>query len=156
MRYQIELTRIEPHHTAVIRDRVKLKEIARFVPAACGEVWSFIRAQGLPVPGRNLALYLDAKGMVECGVEVSASFIGSGRIVCSHTPGGLVATTPHFGPYSFLPDAHSAIRRWCSDHGVLITGVAWEIYAHWQQDWNRDPAKILTDVYYLIRTEEGF
>src|SRR6266478_4842272 len=102
MSYQIELTHSKPAITAVIRSRVKAKELARFVPAACGEVWSFIRGPRLPSPGRNLALYLDDQGSIECGVEVAAPFTGSGRIVCSQLPGGLVATTAHFGCYGLL------------------------------------------------------
>ena len=155
MRYQVELTRVGALHTAVIRARVAPKELARVVPAACGEVWSFIRGPGLPAPGRNLALYLDAEGSIECGVEVSAPFTGNARIVCSHTPSGLVATTPHFGSYGLLSDAHRAVQKWCSDHGHRVTGVSWELYGHWKEEWNSDPSKILTDVYYLIQTEEG-
>ena len=62
MRYQIDLTRSKPITTAVVRSRVPAKELAQFVPAACGEVWSFIRSAGFPRPGRHLALYLDAQG----------------------------------------------------------------------------------------------
>jgi effector-binding domain-containing protein len=97
---------------------------------------------------------LDAEGSIECGVEVSAPFTGNARIVCSHTPGGLVATTPHLGPYHLLCDAHRAVQKWCFDHGHRVTGVSWELYGHWKEEWNSDPSKILTNVYYLIQTEE--
>ncbi|SPE62355.1 putative Transcription activator effector binding protein [Verrucomicrobia bacterium] len=153
MRYQVELSRVEALNTAVIRARVAPKEMARVVPAACGEVWSFMRGPGLPTPGRHLTLYLDAEGSIECGAEVSARFTGNERIVCSRTPGGLVATTTHLGPYGLLSEAHSAVRRWCSDHGHRVTGVSWELYGHWKEEWNNDPSKILTDVYYLIQPE---
>src|SRR6267378_1424254 len=64
MRYQIELTHSKPIITAVIRNRVPAKELAQFVPAACGEVWSFIRSAGLPRPGRHLTLYSDAHAAI--------------------------------------------------------------------------------------------
>ena len=99
MRYQIELTRSKPIQTAVVRSRVQSKELAQFVPAACGEVWSFIRSAGLPRPGRQLALYLDAQGSVEVGAEVSESFAGNEQVHCSQLPAGRVAATVHFGPY---------------------------------------------------------
>src|SRR6266550_3221798 len=44
MRYEIEISQSEPTRTAVVRSRVRPEELPRFVPAACGEVWSFIRA----------------------------------------------------------------------------------------------------------------
>src|SRR5881296_2903767 len=148
MRYQIELTHSNPIPTAVVRSRVQSKELAQFVPAACGEVWSFIRSAGLPRPGRHMALYLDAQGSVEVGAEVSEPFVGNDRVHCSHLRAGLVVTTAHFGPYGRLSDAHAAIREWCARHGHRCSGVSWEIYGHckslimWRvrQDLNLQPS----------------
>jgi hypothetical protein len=80
MHYQIELAHSQSILTAVIRSRVRAKELPQFVPAACGEVWSFIRSAGLPRPGRHLTLYLDAQGSVEVGAEVSEPFAGNDRV----------------------------------------------------------------------------
>jgi effector-binding domain-containing protein len=151
MPQQIEDARLEPGLTAVIRDRVPQADLKRFVPAACGEVWSFVRGAGLPNPGRHLAVYLDAKGSIEVGVEVSAPFTGNERVVCSSTPSGLVATTTHFGPYGSLGEAHRAIQKWCSEHGHSLSGTSWELYGHWEEEWNSDPSKIRTDVFYLLQ-----
>lgn len=150
MSYQIELTEAKPIITAIIRDRVSAVELARFVPAACGEVWSFIRSAGLPRPGRHTALYLE-DGFVEVGAEVSEPFTGNERIHCSQLPGGTVATAVHFGPYPRLGDAHAAIREWCAGHGRQLSGTSWEIYGHWQQSWNNDSSKIRTDVFHLVQ-----
>src|SRR6266568_8603832 len=114
MAYEIKLTNAEAILTAVIRSRVQPKELSKFVPAACGEVWSFIRSADLPRPGRHLALYLDAQGSVEVGAEVSEQFIGSPRVHCSQLPAGRVAHAIHFGPYRRLSEAHKAIQEWCA------------------------------------------
>src|SRR5438270_9553751 len=98
MHYQIELTDSKPITTAVIRSRVPAKELSQFVPAACGEVWSFVRSAGLPRPGRHLALYLN-DGSIEVGAEVSEPFAGNDRVHCSQLPGGRVLTTVHLSPY---------------------------------------------------------
>ncbi len=150
MSYQIELTESKPIITAVIRRRVPAQELARFVPAACGEVWSFIRSAGLQRPGRHVALYLD-DGFVEVGAEVSEPFAGNERIHCSRLPGGGVATTVHFGPYGLLKDAHAAIGEWCARYGRQFAGTSFEIYGHWEESWNNDPSKIRTDVFHLLR-----
>jgi len=155
MRYQVELTRSKPITTAVVRSRVPAKELAQFVPAACGEVWSFIRSAGLPRPGRHLTLYLDAQGSVEVGAEVSEPFAGNARIHCSQLPAGRVVTTVHFGPYGRLADAHTAICQWCAEHGHRCSGVSWEIYGHWDESWNTDSSKIRTDVFYLLHDPMG-
>jgi effector-binding domain-containing protein len=150
MHYQIETTQSEPITTAVIRSRVPAKELARFVPAACGEVWSFIRSAGLPRPGRHLALYLDAQGSIEVGAEVSEPFVGNERIHCSQLPTGRVVTSVHFGPYGRLSEAHAAIREWCASQGHRCSGVSWEIYGHWEDSWNTDSSKVRTDIFYLL------
>ena len=155
MRYQIELTRSNATPTAVIRSRVPAKDLAKFVPAACGEVWSFIRSAGLPRPGRHLALYLDEQGSVEVGAEVSEPFTGNERIHCSQLPGGRVVTTVHFGPYQHLSNAHAAICEWCARNGHRCSGVSWEIYGHWEENWNTDSSKIRTDVFYLLHDPKG-
>jgi effector-binding domain-containing protein len=134
---------------------VPAKDLAKFVPAACGEVWSFIRSAGLPRPGRHLALYLDEQGSVEVGAEVSEPFTGNERIHCSELPAGRVVTTVHFGPYQRLSDAHEAIREWCARQGHRFSGISWEIYGHWEESWNTDSSKIRTDVFYLLHDPKG-
>jgi effector-binding domain-containing protein len=153
MPYPIELTNSEALLTAVVRERVRPSELSRFVPAACGEVWSFVRSAGRPKPGRHIALYLDAQGSIEVGAEVSELFVGNDRVHCSQLPSGRVATTVHFGPYQRLSEAHAKIRQWCAEHGHRLTGVSWEIYEHWDESWSANPSKIRTDVFYLLQDD---
>jgi effector-binding domain-containing protein len=150
MRHSIEITRSEAASTAVIRGRVPARELSRFVPAACGEVWSFFRSAGLPKPGRHVAVYLDPQGTVEAGAEVFEHFAGNDRVQCSQLPAVLVATTVHLGPYSGLGEAHAQIRQFCAEQGHQLAGVSWEIYGHWEESWNTDSSKIRTDVFYLL------
>jgi effector-binding domain-containing protein len=154
MGHEVKLTDSKAITTAVIRSRVPIKELPKFVPAACGEVWSFIRSAGLPRPGRHMALYLN-DGFVEVGAEVSETFTGNDRIHCSQLPAGRVVTTVHFGPYQRLSGAHAAIREWCVSHGHRCSGVSWEIYGHWEESWNTDPSKIRTDVFYLLHDAQS-
>lgn len=146
----VRLIAVEPLLTAVVRAQMASGELRKFVPAACGEVWSFFRDAGLPRPGRNVALYLE-EGRVEAGAEVSTRFDGNDRVVCSQLPAGRVATLTHFGPYGGLGAAHFAIRRWCEEHGHRASGVSWEVYGHWDAAWNDDPSKIRTEVFHLLQ-----
>ena len=153
MRYHIELADAKAIPTAVIRGRVLPQELSKFVPAGCGEVWSFIRSAGLRRPGRHIALYFDTQGTVEVGAEVSEPFVSNDRVHCSQLPVGRVATTTHFGPYARLSEAHAEIRQWCTDHGHRRSDVCWEIYGHWDESWNADPSKIRTDVFHLLEND---
>lgn len=156
MNVEIGLMRVEAVFTAVVRGRARLEELPQFVPAACGEAWAYIRSAGLANPGRNVALYegLPEGGFsVEAGAEVSEIFEGNDRVVCSRLPAGRVAHTVFFGPYAGLGRAHLAVQDWCAAQGHGITGVAWEVYGHWEEVWNAQPDKIRTDVFYLLRGE---
>jgi effector-binding domain-containing protein len=151
MERQVDVCQMQPQLVAVIRQQAALAELPCVIPPLCGEVWQYARAAALPKPGRHVSVYHVEQQLLECGAEVTAPFAGNERVVCSQTPGGLAATTTHFGPYQLLPDVHAAVRAWCADNGHALAGVWWEIYGNWENDWNDNPAKIRTDVYYLLR-----
>ena len=150
MEYDIRLEHHAGQPLAVVRRRASPQDLSTVVPAACGAVWAVIRAQQVPGAGRHVAVYWDGQINLEVGAEVESPFAGHGEVVGSATPAGTVATAIHFGPYNRLSEAHQAIRQWCADHGYTLAGPNWEIYGHWQDEWNRDPAKIRTDVFYLL------
>ena len=150
MKYDIRLEQVSSSPLAVIRRRARPQELSRVVPEACGKVWSVVRAQQIPGAGRHVAVYMDGQINLEVGVELETPFGGYGEVVGSAIPAGIVATTTHFGPYGLLHEAHDAIRQWCRTNGYAPTGINWEIYGHWKDEWNSDPTKITTDVFYLL------
>ena len=145
----VQLQQLESIPLAVIRRQASQAELSRVVPECCGLVWNAVRAQNMK-GGRHVALYWDAGIRLEVGVELSGAFAETGEVVRSATPAGPVASTTHFGPYGGLGAAHEAIRRWCRENNRQLAGPSWEIYGHWQNDWNTDPSRIRTDVYYLL------
>ena len=151
MEYDVRLEQLGGRPLAVVRRRATLKELARVVPEACGLVWGVVRAEKIAGAGRHVALYWDGEINLEVGVELEAPYVGHGEVVGSATPAGAVATTTHFGPYGRLHEAHRAIRDWCANRGCELAGPNWEIYGHWTDEWNSDPEKIRTDVFYLLR-----
>jgi effector-binding domain-containing protein len=155
MEYDVRLELVTSRPLAVVRRRASLQELTRVVPAACGTVWNVVRAQQIQGAGRHVAVYLDDQINLEVGVELDAPFAGHGEVVGSATPAGTVATAVHFGPYQRLSEAHQAIRAWCAKHGHTLAGPSWEIYGHWVDEWNHDPAKIRTDVFYLLKANGG-
>ena len=113
-------------------------------------MWEALRAQQAKGAGRHIAVYLDDQVNLEIGVEMDGPFAGGGEVVGSSIPAGLVASTVHFGPYQKLRTAHVAIQEWCGRNGYELAGPKWEIYGHWLEEWNKDPSKIRTDVFYLV------
>jgi effector-binding domain-containing protein len=156
MEYDVRLEHVtDARPTAVVRRRATVQELSRVVPEACGLVWGVLRSQGVVGAGRHVALYLDGEMNVEVGVELETPFAGFGEVVGSALPAGAVATAVHFGPYGGLGAAHRAIRDWCAANGHALAGPSWEVYGHWVDEWNADPSRIRTDVFYLLEDAHG-
>jgi effector-binding domain-containing protein len=147
--YTVQSERLASVPLAVIRSRVSQSDLPRVIPKYCGLVWNAVRTQHTPA-GRHVAVCWDDSIRLEVGVELHGSFAEDGVVVRSATPAGTVASATHFGPYGGLKAAHEAIREWCKANNRTLAGPSWEIYGHWLDEWNADPSKIRTDIYYLL------
>jgi effector-binding domain-containing protein len=152
--YAVQIHRHESVPVAVIRRQAHAHELSRLVPECCGRVWEAVRAQQTAA-GRHVAIYWDRSIRLEVGVELKGPFADQGEVVRSATPAGEVATVAHFGSYGGLGAAHDAIQRWCAAKRHRLAGPNWEIYGHWQPDWNANPSRIRTDVFYLLSDSIG-
>ena len=149
--YVVQLQKLDGVPLAVIRRQAKPTELSRVVPECCGLVWNVIRAQQAKA-GRHVAVYWDRTIRLEVGVELYGPFEEQGEVVRSATPAGFVASATHYGPYGGLGAAHQAVREWCESNHHSLAGPNWEIYGHWQDEWNANPSLIRTDVCYQLRT----
>jgi effector-binding domain-containing protein len=145
----VKLQQLKSVPLAVIRRQAKPSELSRLVPECCGLVWNEVRAQQAKA-GRNVAVYWNGDIRLEVGVEILEPFAEHGEVILSATPAGAAASVTHIGPYSGLGAAHDAIHQWCKSNNHTLAGPSWEIYGHWQPEWNSDPSQIRTDVYYQL------
>jgi GyrI-like small molecule binding domain len=147
--YNVQVQRLDSVPLAVIRRQARASDLSRVVPECCGLVWNVVRAQQTKA-GRHVAIYWDGSIRLEVGAELFGPFVEHGEVVRSATPAGPVAWTTHLGPYGGLGAAHDAVRQWCRANNRRLAGPNWEIYGHWQREWDADPSRIRTDVYYLL------
>ena len=152
MNYDIQIQPFPGKPSAIVRRRAALRQLSQVIPQACGEVWDAIRAQKIQGAGRNVVVYLDDEMNLEIGVELDTPLAASGVLISSKLPAGAVATTTHLGPYNRLGEAHQAVMRWCNSQGHEFVRPCWETYGHWMNEWNHDPSKIRTDVFYLLKS----
>ena len=152
--YTIRVQRLESVPLAVIRRQATPADLSRVVPECCGLVWNAVRAQKVKA-GRHVAIYWDGSIRLEVGVELQAPFSDQGEVVRSATPAGMVASTTHFGSYAGLGAAHDAVRQFCKANHHRLAGPSWEIYGHWESEWDADPSRIRTDVYHLLSAASG-
>jgi effector-binding domain-containing protein len=152
MDYIIERRRVGGQLLAAARRRMRAVDIPTGFREPLDNVWVFLgRHPGLRTGGHNVFLYrhdMDADGAmtIDFGVEVTRSFDAADEVACVTTPEGEVAATLHRGPYHQLGEAHRAVREWIAKNGLRLGGWSWEIYG----DWADDPAKLETEVIYLL------
>lgn len=156
MPYGVEVREVASQPLAVVRDRATIQELGSKIGQLFPKVYAFLKDSTVQQSGHNVVVYWDGEGTellftaegvpIEVGVQVATAFAGEGAVVCSASPAGTVATTVHMGPYSQLYEAHQAVRDWCKAHNRRLAGPNWEVYG----DWSDDPARLRTDVYYLL------
>jgi effector-binding domain-containing protein len=144
--YEVRVEQVAPRRLAAIHATVSRRRLGREIIGLYDRVWPIVRRQGV-VTGHNVVIYYagDLETItVDVGVE-AAGFAASGEVNTVATPGGEVATTSHFGEYSDLVAAYEVLERWCAANGRR-PGLRWEVYG----DWDEDPDKRQTDVYFLL------
>jgi effector-binding domain-containing protein len=160
MPYDVQIHHVPKQAFAAVRGRANVHNIGDKISALLSEVWDVLKNAEVRHTGHNVILYWNEPGKsllltdegvpIEVGVQVVAPFERKGRVVCAAIPGGTVATVVHMGLYQKLSEAHTAVRRWCAEHGYALAGPNWEVY----RDWTDNPNELRTDVFYLLQESE--
>jgi effector-binding domain-containing protein len=137
-----------PRLLAAVRAETTRHELSADIVRLLDLVWPVLREQGVTTD-HNVVVYYGGEGgrlTIEAGVEALTVFTDRGAVRHVSTPSGEVAAVTHYGDYSDLGSAYAAVESWCEDTGCRPAGVNWEVYG----DWDEDPAKRRTDVYFLL------
>jgi effector-binding domain-containing protein len=149
--YEVRFAEVAARPTAVVAATTTWPEYPAVWRTLLDEVWPCLRAGGIERGCRNVMLYLNDIPQVEVGVELMQPCPLTGRVVASQLPAGSVAMTVHYGPYADLGAAHQAVHDRCAAEGRRLAGPRWEVYG----PHDPDPAKVWTEVYYLLSTGSG-
>jgi len=148
--YEFRVLQTPERQLMAVHDQVRGGGLPQKIRGNLDQVWAYLRANGANTQ-HNVVVYRDfdrAAGVMtlDVGVQVETALPGNGAVVPVTTPGGLVVTTVHLGPYNKLGDASSALHEFCRTHDHPIAGPTWEEYG----DWSDDPSKLRTDVFVLV------
>ncbi len=149
--YVVRETQVAARAVAGVRAQVPRGQVARHFGAALDQVYAAARAGVVSLDGQNIFIYRAATAdmlTVDFCVGIKAPFEATGSVLPMETPHGIAAMTTHMGDYGRLGEANAAIIAWCRDSGRERAGPSWEIYGHWHDD----PAKLRTDVYWLLKS----
>jgi effector-binding domain-containing protein len=148
--YEFRVLQTSERQLMAIHDQARGSELPQKIVGNLDKIWPHLRANRVNT-GHNVVVYRDydrSTGVmiIDVGVQVDSALPGAGAIVPATTPGGLVATTVHLGPYDKLGDASSALHEFCKTNDHPVIGPTWEEYG----DWNDDASKLRTDVFVLV------
>jgi effector-binding domain-containing protein len=147
--YEVHAESADPRPLAAIRATTTPQQLGAAIIRLLDQVWPLLREQGVRT-GHNVVIYHAGGGgelTVDVGVEAFTAFTAHGEVRPTSTPSGEVATVAHYGEYSDMGGAYGALEQWCRDNRRQPAGVNWEVYG----DWDDDPAKRRTDVYFLLQ-----
>jgi effector-binding domain-containing protein len=134
---------------AVVRaSRIAPPELGATIMASLDKVYALLRGRGMGGLGHNVVVYRVGPPPwdIEIGVQTPSPIAPEGEVVASETPAGRAATAVHWGAYDRLHETHQKIHVWCRANGFKLGAYNWELYG----DWFDDPAKVRTDVFYLV------
>ena len=148
----VRLQTVDSIPLAVVRLQTRQADLPRVIPENCGVVWNALKAQGRR-GGRHVAFYREWHPVIhlDVGAEMFEPFAERDGLVRSATPAGPCAAVTYFGPYHEMQPAHDAVHAWCKAGAHRLAGPSWEIYGHWQSEWDDDPSRIRTDIYDLLQ-----
>ena len=147
--YEVREIHVAPRLVAAVRAQVRRGRVGQEFGRHLDEVYAAGRAGIVTLDGQNVFIYRAATAdelTVDFCVGATAPFEPAGAVLPLETPSGVAATVTHRGDYGRLSEANAAIIAWCQANNRRRAGPSWEVYGH----WDADPAKLLTEVYYLL------
>ena len=146
--YQVRTESAVPRTIAAVRAVTTPARLGTDIIRLLDQIWPVLREQGART-GHNVVIYRRGTGgdlVIDAGVEVPDGFTARGEVRPVDTPAGEAAATAHYGDYAALSGAYGALEQWCAENGRRPAGINWEVYG----DWDDDPARRRTDVYFLL------
>lgn len=137
--------------TAVIHERVPMKELPQFFERAFGGVMGAIEHQGVAPAGPPFARYFGMPGEtveVEAGFPVAKPIDAEGPVQASELPAARCVHGLHVGPYDTLEQTYGELMQWAGKQGVTPQQSMWEVYL---SDPQREPPKTWkTEIFWPV------
>jgi len=135
--------------TAAARAQVRFDQIPQAQRSLRRKIAAAVAALDVGPIGHTCTLWRplpDGRLDLEPGIVVARTFEPVGEVVPSALPAGQAAHLVHRGSYEGLPGAWQTLFAWCTNEGLQLAGINWEIY----RGQGEDPAQWETPLYALL------
>jgi effector-binding domain-containing protein len=153
MAYDVSVVQEPGRQLLAVERTTTLKKLGPVFMESFETVDEHLNAHNITATGHRVGLYQNVRTengdmTFDCviGVEVPHGAPEGDGVKLHQTPAGRAATATYWGDYSDMHAVHEAIQQWCQANGRNF-GDNWEVYG----DWNDDPAKRRTDVFYELK-----
>jgi effector-binding domain-containing protein len=154
MPYEVSQVQEPGRKLIAVERKATLKGLGPVFMESFETVDAHVKAHNVAPTGHRVGLYQNVRMengdmTFDCviGVEVPNGAPEGDGIKLHQTPAGPAATAVYWGDYSDMHEIHEAIQQWCKANGRDF-GDNWEVYG----DWNDDPSKRRTDVFYQLKS----
>ena len=146
---------LSPQRYVAQRASVPADQMGNALATMLEEVWKHLNQQPSVTVGPAVVRYHGVSEgdvfQVEAGFPIGEEEVPqTGRIACSHLPGGAAATMLHWGPYDGLAQSWADLEAYPHAQQLIGDGPRWEIY--WvDPSQSEDQAEWRTELVWPVR-----
>jgi len=152
--YKIEMVTVEPLNYMSVRRSCKMDSLGANLGSMYGEIGAAMKTQGIKQAGPVFAFYHEfspEKIDFEAAVPVDKKGKATGKVMAAELQKTAAAMADYYGPYDEkMQAAHDQLHAFIKAQGKEISGSPWEVYVTDPME-EKDPAKVLTKIYYPVK-----
>ncbi len=148
----VELISVPSQYYFSVKATCTPDEIGKTLGSLYGEIGIQMNIQGLKMAGAPFAIYhsIDAEKVeLEAGIPTAVLGTSNDRVFANERKAGKAVRADYYGAYEGIQEASEEIKIWMNSKKLKANGAAWESYET-DPGIEKDPAKVLTQIYYPI------
>jgi effector-binding domain-containing protein/uncharacterized protein YndB with AHSA1/START domain len=130
-----------------------MKNMSANMGGAYGAIMASAGKQGLTMTGAPFAIWYsweNDKFEFDAGIAYNKMGKDEGDLKAGKINATKALKVDYYGAYEKSELAHTAIKNYIKEKGITMNGAPWEVYVT-DPEKEKDPSKILTEVYYPIK-----
>ena len=151
--HKINLQDLPERNFVMRRENIQSKDMQQFYITNLGSLFLAVQKSGTEMEGMPCGLFFDnneQSGLMDMAAAIPVKDqINLENAASFNIPEGVGLVIDHYGDYSGLTLAHSAMKAYMRDRGLVNHAPVIEEYLSDPTE-EKDPSKVLTKIYYYL------